>query len=61
MANGKSAIAHKGLLSEGKVIATTAYDLLTNPELIEKVKAEHKQTLGNQSYQSAIPADVVPK
>ena len=61
VANGKSAIAHKGLLAAGKVIATTAYDLLTNPELIEKAKAEHKQKLGNQTYQSAIPADILPK
>ena len=60
-ANGKSAIAHKGLLSAGKIIATTAYDLLTQPELVAKAKAEHEQTLGGKKYQSAIPADVLPR
>ncbi|MGG5342659.1 aminobenzoyl-glutamate utilization protein B [Enterococcus sp. AZ020] len=61
VANGKSSVAHKGLLAAGKTIATTAYDLLTNPELVEKAKAEHQVTVGGQKYQSAIPADVMPK
>jgi aminobenzoyl-glutamate utilization protein B len=61
VANGKSSVAHKGLLAAGKVIATTAYDLLTKPELIEQAKKEHKQTVGNKGYQSAIPADVMPR
>lgn len=60
-ANGKSDVAHKGLLSAGKVIATTALDLLTNPELIEKAKQEHKETLNGKQYKSAIPVDVLPK
>lgn len=61
VANGKSSVAHKGLLAAGKTIATTAYDLLTNPELMAKVKAEHQATIGDKKYQSAIPADVMPK
>jgi aminobenzoyl-glutamate utilization protein B len=48
-------------LSAGKVIATTAYDLLTQPELVEQAKLEHQKTLGKQTYRSAIPADVFPK
>lgn len=61
VANGKSSVAHKGLLAAGKTIATTAYDLLTNPELVEKAKTEHQATVGGKKYQSAIPADVMPK
>lgn len=61
VANGKSSVAHKGLLAAGKTIATTAYDLLTNPELVAKAKAEHQATVGGEKYQSAIPADVMPK
>lgn len=60
VANGKSSVAHKGLLSAGKVIAATAYDLLSNPELLAQAKAEHEQKVGN-SYRSAIPADVMPR
>ncbi|HPJ00210.1 MAG TPA: hypothetical protein PK268_00865 [Enterococcus sp.] len=61
VANGKSSVAHKGLLAAGKVIATTVYDLLIKPELIEQVKKEYKQTVGNKGYQSAIPADIMPR
>lgn len=61
VANGKSSVAHKGLLAAGKTIATTAYDLLTNPELVEQAKAEHQKTVGGQKYQSAIPPEVMPK
>lgn len=60
-ANGKSSVAHKGLIAAGKVIATTAYDLLTNPELIEKAKVEHQDVLNGKTYVSAIPQDVLPK
>lgn len=61
VANGKSSVAHKGLLAAGKVIATTAYDLLTNPELVAQAQAEHQKTLNGKVYQSAIPADVMPR
>lgn len=43
------------------MIATTAYDLFTQPELVEQAKQEHKQTVGSKGYQSAIPADLLPR
>ncbi|MTD41852.1 amidohydrolase [Erwinia sp. CPCC 100877] len=61
VANGKSSVAHKGLLAAGKTIAATAYDLLTNPDLVEQAKQEHQKTLNGKKYHSAIPADVMPK
>lgn len=61
VANGKSAIAHEGLLAAGKTIAATAYDLLTKPELVQQAKAEHQKTLAGEVYKSAIPADVLPR
>lgn len=61
VANGKSSVAHKGLLSAGKAIAMTAYDVLTNPELLKQAKEEHAKVLNGQKYKSAIPADVKPK
>ncbi|WP_297134386.1 M20 family metallopeptidase [Terrisporobacter sp.] len=60
VANGKSSVAHKGLLNAGKIIALTAYDVLTNPELVENMKKEHSNTLGGKKYVSAIPNDVMP-
>ncbi|MGX7418917.1 amidohydrolase [Carnobacterium gallinarum] len=61
VANGKSSVAHKGLLSAGKAIAMTAYDILTNPELLAQAQAEHASVLNGQKFKSAIPADVKPR
>lgn len=61
VANGKSSVAHKGLLAAGKVIATTAYDLFTQPELLAQAKAEHQKMLNGATYKSAIPSEVLPK
>lgn len=60
-ANGKSAVAHKGVLAAGKVLATTAFDLLTKPELVAKAKEEHAKMLGGKKYVSAIPEHVLPR
>lgn len=59
-AQGKSSIAHKGMLYAGKVIAGSAIDILHDPELVAKAKAEHSQRLGGQTYVCDIPADVTP-
>ena len=40
VAMGKSSVAHKGVLYAAKVLAATAADLMTKPELLEKAKAE---------------------
>ena len=61
VANGKSSVAHKGLLAAGKVLAATAYDLLTDSELLKKAQEEHKKMLNGKAYKSGIPADVLPR
>lgn len=61
VAQGKSSIAHKGMLYAGKVIAATAIKLIEQPALIEKAKVEHKERLGSESYRCAIPKDVKPR
>jgi len=57
---GATSIAHKGMLHAGKVMAATAVDMLKNPELIEKAKAELKQRLGHSAYVCPIPEGVRP-
>jgi aminobenzoyl-glutamate utilization protein B len=59
-ANGKSDVAHKGMLAAGKVIATTALDVLLKPELLTAANKEHLENLNGKTYQSAIPKDVMP-
>lgn len=61
VATGKSSVMHKGVLLAGKTIAMTAYDLLTRPELLKAAKEEHEKNLEGETYQSAIPADVLPR
>ena len=61
VATGKNSIAHKGLIYGGKVIAMTALDILKNPELLEKAKAEFKNRLAGETYNCAIPKDKMPK
>lgn len=61
VATGKSSMAHKGMLTAGKTIALTALDLLQNPEILEKAKAEHHKNIGGKPYVSTIPAEVIPE
>lgn len=61
VANGKSSVAHKGLLTAGKAIALTAFDALNHPELIAKAQAEHQLNLNGKTYSCAIPAEILPE
>ncbi|MEG1642087.1 MAG: M20 family metallopeptidase [Synergistaceae bacterium] len=61
VACGKSSIAHKGMLYAAKTLAMTTIDLLTNPELLEKAKLEHKETLNGEKYFCPIPLEVKPE
>ncbi|WP_248930050.1 amidohydrolase [Paenibacillus hamazuiensis] len=53
-------IGHKGMLHAGKVIGATVLELLQQPELLEKAKAEHRQRIAGRVYQSPIPDGSVP-
>jgi len=61
VANGKSDVAHKGLLSAGKVIATTAYDFLTNETLLADAQAEFAQLIKDTPFVSGLPDDLLPR
>ena len=56
---GKSEIAHKGLLMAGKVLAATAIDLLTSPELLKEARAEFEEK-AKSGYVCPIEPDAVP-
>lgn len=57
---GKSAMAKKGMLRAGEVMAASAIDLFENPEIIEKAKAERDRRAGGLAYVSPIPDGVRP-
>jgi aminobenzoyl-glutamate utilization protein B len=60
VAQGKSALAHKGMLYAGKVMAAAVMDLLQRPEMIEEAKEELHERLGGKPFESPIPKDIKP-
>ena len=58
---GKSSIAHKGMIFSAKVMAATAIDMYNNPGKIEAAKKELRNRLGGGRYEAPIPKDVVPQ
>ena len=53
-------IGHTSLIFAAKVMTATAIDLLTNKDVLNKAKEEHRQRIGNKQYKSPIPPDHKP-
>ena len=60
VAQGKSSIAHKGMLLAAKVLACTGYEYLTDTALIEEAKETWLQMLDGETYPNPIPPDLKP-
>lgn len=60
VAQGKLPAAHKGMVLAAKTMAATAADVLRNPELAARAKAELRERTGGRAYLCPIPADVTP-
>lgn len=60
VAQGRTSIAHKGMLLAGKVLAATALDLLTHPSTLAACRAEFDQARKSQPYTCPIPEGVMP-
>lgn len=60
VAQGKSGIAHKGMVLAAKVIASTAIDILRNPSHIETARQHWHERRGGIPYRCPIPVDVLP-
>jgi aminobenzoyl-glutamate utilization protein B len=61
VAQGKSSIAHKGMLMAGKVLACTALECFKDPTLVEKAKENWLLHLDGETYPNALPADAKPE
>ena len=61
VAQGKGPVAHKGMLFAAKVMAATAYDFLTDPDLVEQAKKAWLEDLDGETYPNALPADAKPE
>ncbi len=55
---GKTAAAHKGMVHTAKVMAGTAIDVLADPMLLERAKADHAQRTGGRPYECPLPKDL---
>ena len=60
VAQGKSTMAHKGMLCAGKLMAATAIDVLEDPETIAKAKEELAKRVGPEGYIAPIPQGIKP-
>ena len=60
VAQGKSSVAHKGLVAAAKVLAMSVLDFLENPALVSEAKKDFEKELGGQSYTMLLPEDLVP-
>jgi aminobenzoyl-glutamate utilization protein B len=60
VAQGKSPLAHTGMVHVAKAMAGMAVDALRNPALIAKAKEDHHARTGGKPYESPLPADAKP-
>lgn len=60
VAQGKSAHAHKAMVHVAKAMAATAVAVLTDPDLMNRVKADHKTRTSKTPYVSPIPEGIQP-
>ena len=60
-AQGKSSIAHKGMIAAAKVMANIGAELLLKPELVEKAKEDWKEELNGEEYPNPLPKDLKPE
>ena len=59
-AQGKSGQAKKGLVHAAKVMASVAVEVLADPTLLQRAKADHKARIEATPYDCPLPADVRP-
>ncbi|AQV94014.1 amidohydrolase [Cupriavidus necator] len=58
VSQGKSTLAHRGMLLAAKTLAASAIELLGSPETLARARAELLERRGGKPYVCPIPADV---
>ena len=61
VAQGKSGLAHKGLIYAAKTMAGTAIDLIEDPEILAAAKEEFDEVVGDEGYLCPIPDGCKPR
>ncbi len=60
VAAAMSTIAHKGLTAGAKVLALSAFDLLTDPEVLAKIREEFSELTEKRPYKTFLPDGASP-
>lgn len=60
VAQAGSSVGHKGMLHAAKILASSAWQLLTDSDLLAEAKAEFSQKRENNPYKPAIPKGSLP-
>ncbi len=59
-AQGKSSIAHKGMIAAAKIIALSGAEVFSTPDIIKRVKEDHVYNLDGNQYVCPISDDTKP-
>jgi aminobenzoyl-glutamate utilization protein B len=60
VAQSGSSIGHKGLIFASKVMATSGIEILTDPDLLKRIRDEWTKRLVGRTYKPPIPLDLKP-
>ena len=60
VAAAKTSIAHKGITAGAKVLALSAFDLLTNPKALAEIREEFAELTAKRPYKSFLPEGAQP-
>ena len=58
VATGRTSIGHKGMMYAAKVMALSAAELVTSPEILERAQEEFRAVIERNPYKCPIPDDV---
>ncbi|MEW9094740.1 MAG: M20 family metallopeptidase [Clostridiaceae bacterium] len=61
VAQGKSNLAHQGMITAAKTMALSAFDILQNPQTLQEIKHSFENDFSKEKYICPIPAEVLPR